>query len=116
MDLASLRLRIIRLRSVTEIQRLRMRALRLLSRSVLLALPVLAACGGGGGSGEPKGKAAGRGGGTAIFDVLGDFQAFNPVVNTHSTTRDVQLYMLFTPSSSSTRSCSRAPTWRSAGS
>lgn len=73
-------------------------------RRMALALPplLLAACGGGGGGGsgggEGGGGAGGAGrGGTAIFDVLGDFQAFNPVINTHATTRDVELYMLFTP-------------------
>jgi peptide/nickel transport system substrate-binding protein len=76
-----------------------MRASRSFRRNALVMVPLfLAACGGGGGDakGGAGGKAAG-GGGTAIFDVLGDFSAFNPVVNTHSTTRDVELYMLFTP-------------------
>jgi peptide/nickel transport system substrate-binding protein len=57
---------------------------------------LLAACGGGGGKG---GAVSGppQNGGTAIVAVTSDFQAFNPVVNTHSTTDDVIRFMLFTP-------------------
>jgi peptide/nickel transport system substrate-binding protein len=36
-------------------------------------------------------------GGTAVIAVLSDFQAFNPVTNTHLTTDDVIKHMLFTP-------------------
>jgi peptide/nickel transport system substrate-binding protein len=72
-------------------------------RLAALAL-LLAACGGGdggggGGGGAEKGKNAGppQPGGTAVLDVSADFQAFNPVVNTHYTTDDVIKFMLFTP-------------------
>jgi peptide/nickel transport system substrate-binding protein len=71
-------------------------------RLAALAL-LLAACGGGdggnGGGGADKGKNAGppQPGGTAVLDVSADFQAFNPVVNTHYTTDDVIKFMLFTP-------------------
>ncbi|HEX2210801.1 MAG TPA: ABC transporter substrate-binding protein [Longimicrobium sp.] len=61
----------------------------------------LAACGGGGGGGDAQGddKAGGtpQQGGTAVIAVLADFQAFNPVTNTHLTTDDVVKHMLFTP-------------------
>jgi peptide/nickel transport system substrate-binding protein len=36
-------------------------------------------------------------GGTAVIAVLSDFQAFNPVTNTHLTSDDVMKHMLFTP-------------------
>ncbi len=62
---------------------------------------LLAACGGGGGD-AGKGKAGAPAGnptpgGTAIVGVLGDFQAFNTVTNTHLTSDDVARFMLFTP-------------------
>jgi ABC-type transport system substrate-binding protein len=64
----------------------------------------LAACGGGdgGGGGGGGGKAGDKGGtpvqgGTAAIDMMTDFQAFNPVTNTHLTTDDVVKHMLFTP-------------------
>src|SRR5688572_12435725 len=61
----------------------------------------LAACGGGGGGGgDAKGEKGGGTpvqGGTAVIAVLADFQAFNPVTNTHLTTDDVVKHMLFTP-------------------
>lgn len=72
-------------------------------RRVLPGLLVLAAaCGGGGGGGDKggeKGKDAGppQQGGTAALAVSTDFQAFNPVTNTHLTTDDVIKHMLFTP-------------------
>ena len=72
-------------------------------RRVLPGLLVLAAaCGGGGGGadkGGEKGKDAGppQQGGTAALAVSTDFQAFNPVTNTHLTTDDVIKHMLFTP-------------------
>jgi peptide/nickel transport system substrate-binding protein len=60
---------------------------------------LLAACTGG-----DRGGAAGGGddgeaerGGTAVIAVLSDFQAFNPVTNTHLTSDDVIKHMLFTP-------------------
>ncbi|HEU4456214.1 MAG TPA: ABC transporter substrate-binding protein, partial [Longimicrobium sp.] len=70
-------------------------------RLAALAL-LLAACGGGGGDagggGAEKGSAGPpQPGGTAVLDVSADFQAFNPVVNTHYTTDDVIKFMLFTP-------------------
>lgn len=61
---------------------------------------LLAACGGGEGGGAGKqGASAGppQAGGMAVVAVTSDFQAFNPVVNTHSTTDDVIRFMLFTP-------------------
>jgi len=62
---------------------------------------LLAACGGGGGGGGQGGAAAAAGppqtGGMAVIAVTSDFQAFNPVVNTHATTDDVIRFMLFTP-------------------
>jgi peptide/nickel transport system substrate-binding protein len=64
---------------------------------------LLAACGGGGGGGGggQGGAAAAAGppqtGGMAVVAVTSDFQAFNPVVNTHATTDDVIRFMLFTP-------------------
>lgn len=68
-----------------------------------MAAIVLAACGGGdggGGGGDAK-DGADKGtpvqGGTAAISVLSDFQAFNPVTNTHLTTDDVIKHMLFTP-------------------
>jgi peptide/nickel transport system substrate-binding protein len=66
------------------------------------AVLLLAACGGGGGGGGGgAGKAAAAGppqtGGMAVIAVTSDFQAFNPVVNTHATTDDVIRFMLFTP-------------------
>ncbi|HYH79828.1 MAG TPA: ABC transporter substrate-binding protein, partial [Longimicrobium sp.] len=67
-----------------------------------MAALVLAACGGGGGGGGGgQGAAAAAGppqtGGMAVLAVTSDFQAFNPVVNTHATTDDVIRFMLFTP-------------------
>ncbi|HEX5871537.1 MAG TPA: ABC transporter substrate-binding protein, partial [Longimicrobium sp.] len=61
-----------------------------------------AACGGGGdarGGGDAKGEKGGTPveGGTVAIDMLADFQAFNPVTNTHLTTDDVVKHMLFTP-------------------
>jgi len=61
---------------------------------------LLAGCGGGGD--RPDGAAKGddgppQPGGTAVIAVSGDFQAFNPVVNTHLTTDDVLKFMLLTP-------------------
>lgn len=62
-----------------------------------------AACGGGGGNGDGSGNAKGEKGGTPVeggtvaIDMLADFQAFNPVTNTHLTTDDVVKHMLFTP-------------------
>ncbi|HEX5724328.1 MAG TPA: ABC transporter substrate-binding protein, partial [Longimicrobiaceae bacterium] len=52
-----------------------------------------------GGGGDGGGAAAGTPvrGGTATVGVLGDFQSFNPVTNTHTTSNDVINYMLFTP-------------------
>ncbi len=65
--------------------------------AVLVALG-LAACSGertdagrGDDGGEPEA------GGTAVIAVLSDFQAFNPVTNTHLTSDDVIKHMLFTP-------------------
>jgi peptide/nickel transport system substrate-binding protein len=64
---------------------------------------LLGACGGdgGGGGGGGNGSAAAAGppqtGGMAVVAVTSDFQAFNPVVNTHATTDDVIRFMLFTP-------------------
>ena len=65
---------------------------------------LLGACGGdggggGGGGGNGNGAAAGppQTGGMAVVAVTSDFQAFNPVVNTHATTDDVIRFMLFTP-------------------
>src|SRR4051812_25957379 len=62
---------------------------------------VLAACGGGGdaGGGGQGGARSGppQTGGMAVAAVTSDFQAFNPVVNTHATTDDVIRFMLFTP-------------------
>jgi peptide/nickel transport system substrate-binding protein len=63
----------------------------------------LAACGGGGNGGaggDAKGDKGGGtpvAGGTVAIDMLADFQAFNPVTNTHLTTDDVVKHMLFTP-------------------
>jgi peptide/nickel transport system substrate-binding protein len=77
-----------------------MRASRPFRRTALALVPMLlAACGGGGDAGGKGGSGGGAagGGGTAVFAVLGDFQAFNPITNTHITTRDVELYMLYTP-------------------
>jgi peptide/nickel transport system substrate-binding protein len=77
------------------------------ARRLLPAIAItvlLSACGGGDGGGG--GGAAGKGGadkgppvqgGTAAIAVLSDFQAFNPVTNTHLTTDDVIKHMLFTP-------------------
>lgn len=67
-----------------------------------IAVLVLSACGGGdGGGGGADTGAADKGtpvqGGTAAISVLSDFQAFNPVTNTHLTTDDVIKHMLFTP-------------------
>jgi len=62
---------------------------------------LLAACGGGGGGGGGGQGGANEGppqtGGMAVAAVTSDFQAFNPVVNTHATTDDVIRFMLFTP-------------------
>jgi peptide/nickel transport system substrate-binding protein len=68
----------------------------------VIAAIVLSACGGGDGGGGGAGKeGADKGtpvqGGTAAISVLSDFQAFNPVTNTHLTTDDVIKHMLFTP-------------------
>ena len=68
----------------------------------IIATIVLSACGGGdgGGGGDDKGgadKGTPVQGGTAAISVLSDFQAFNPVTNTHLTTDDVIKHMLFTP-------------------
>jgi peptide/nickel transport system substrate-binding protein len=68
----------------------------------VIATIVLSACGGGDGGGGGAGKeGADKGtpvqGGTAAISVLADFQAFNPVTNTHLTTDDVIKHMLFTP-------------------
>ena len=70
----------------------------------VLALAALAACGGGGrdaGGGAKGGEKEDGGtpqpGGTAAISILSDFQAFNPVTNTHLTTDDVIKHMLFTP-------------------
>lgn len=74
------------------------RALRLLP--AIAAIVLAAACGGGdGGGGAERGAATGPPvqGGTAAISVLADFQAFNPVTNTHLTTDDVNKHMLFTP-------------------
>jgi peptide/nickel transport system substrate-binding protein len=66
-----------------------------------IAAATLAACGGGDSGGE-QGKAGEKGGtpvqgGTAAVAMLADFQAFNPVTNTHLTSDDVIKHMLFTP-------------------
>ena len=65
-------------------------------RGWIVALPLLAACGGGDGgmqevSGEPQP------GGTAVLAILTDFQSFNPVTNTSILTDEVIKQMLFTP-------------------
>ena len=70
--------------------------------SVIFAAVLTAACGGGGGGGDARGSGGDKGGtpvqgGTAVIAVLSDFQAFNPVTNTHLTTDDVVKHMLFTP-------------------
>lgn len=62
----------------------------------------LVACGGGDGGGTGKSAGNDKGGppvqgGTVAIDMLADFQAFNPVTNTHLTTDDVVKHMLFTP-------------------
>src|SRR5687768_1243422 len=66
-----------------------------------IAAMALAACGGGDGGAEKGKDGASAGppvqGGTAAIAVLSDFQAFNPVTNTHLTTDDVIKHMLFTP-------------------
>ncbi|HEU0299387.1 MAG TPA: ABC transporter substrate-binding protein [Longimicrobium sp.] len=67
-----------------------------------IAAATLAACGGGDGGGGEQGKAGDAGGtpvqgGTAVIAMLADFQAFNPVTNTHLTSDDVIKHMLFTP-------------------
>lgn len=67
-----------------------------------IAAATLAACGGGDGGGGGQGKAGEQGGtpvegGTAAIAMLADFQAFNPVTNTHLTSDDVIKHMLFTP-------------------
>ncbi|MDQ3557437.1 MAG: ABC transporter substrate-binding protein [Gemmatimonadota bacterium] len=66
--------------------------------ALLLAL-VLAACGGGdGGAGGARADAGPAvPGGTAIFGILGDFQAFNTITNTYSAGDEVMKFMLFTP-------------------
>ncbi len=72
-----------------------MREMRSFGMLVILLL-TLAACGGDdGGVGEVAGEPVP--GGTAVIGVLGDFQAFNPVTNTHLTSDDVGKFMLFTP-------------------
>jgi peptide/nickel transport system substrate-binding protein len=58
---------------------------------------LLAACGGDGSDGAGAAVGDPVPGGTAVLGVLGDFQAFNPVTNTHLTSDDVGKYMLFTP-------------------
>ncbi|HEX2081067.1 MAG TPA: peptide-binding protein [Longimicrobium sp.] len=67
-----------------------------------IAAATLAACGGGDGGGGEQAKAGEKGGtpvegGTAAIAMLADFQAFNPVTNTHLTSDDVIKHMLFTP-------------------
>jgi peptide/nickel transport system substrate-binding protein len=64
----------------------------------LLAALALSACGGER-SGEQAADEGGEPeqGGTAVIAVLSDFQAFNPVTNTHLTSDDVIKHMLFTP-------------------
>ncbi len=67
-----------------------------------IAAATLAACGGGDGGGGQQDRAGEKGGnpvqgGTAVIAVLADFQAFNPVTNTHLTSDDVIKHMLFTP-------------------
>jgi peptide/nickel transport system substrate-binding protein len=64
-----------------------------------LAVLALAACGGGDRRDAAGGDEGGepQPGGTAVIAVLSDFQAFNPVTNTHLTTDDVIKHMLFTP-------------------
>ena len=64
-----------------------------------LAAVTLAACGGGDGGGDDTAGDDGQPqqGGTAAIAVLSDFQAFNPVTNTHLTSDDVIKHMLFTP-------------------
>ena len=64
---------------------------------VLLVALLLAACGGDAGGGGGAGAGEPVTGGTAIFDVLGQFQGFNPVTVTHSTSIEAGRYMLFTP-------------------
>jgi peptide/nickel transport system substrate-binding protein len=66
----------------------------------LLAALALSACGGerSGGAGRRRGSGGEpEQGGTAVIAVLSDFQAFNPVTNTHLTSDDVIKHMLFTP-------------------
>jgi peptide/nickel transport system substrate-binding protein len=58
---------------------------------------LLAACGGGGGAKPGENAGPPQTGGMAVVAVTSDFQAFNPVVNTHSTTDDLIRFMLFTP-------------------
>ena len=63
-----------------------------------IAAAGLAACGGDAGErGEQDAGGTPVQGGTAAIAVLSDFQAFNPVTNTHLTTDDVVKHMLFTP-------------------
>lgn len=64
-----------------------------------LLVAAAAACGGGDGPREGAGAQGGtpQQGGTAVIAVLADFQAFNPVTNTHLTSDDVNKHMLFTP-------------------
>lgn len=64
--------------------------------STILAL-LLTACGGDDGAGTADVAGEPVAGGTAVFGILTDFQAFNPVTNTNLTTFDVMKQMLFTP-------------------
>lgn len=78
-----------------------MQSARAWSAGWTVAALVLAACGGSGDAGGPKGGGAQAGppqtGGMAVAAVTSDFQAFNPVVNTAQTTDDLIRFMLFTP-------------------
>lgn len=62
----------------------------------MLAL-LVTACGGDDGPGTAEVAGDPVAGGTAVFGILTDFQAFNPVTNTNLTTFDVMKQMLFTP-------------------
>jgi peptide/nickel transport system substrate-binding protein len=64
----------------------------------LLAALALSACGGERSAGDAADEGGDpEAGGTAVIAVLSDFQAFNPVTNTHLTSDDVIKHMLFTP-------------------
>ncbi|HET7274693.1 MAG TPA: ABC transporter substrate-binding protein [Longimicrobiaceae bacterium] len=58
---------------------------------------LLTACGGDEGTDAREAAGDPVPGGTAVFGILTDFQAFNPVTNTNLTTFDVMKQMLFTP-------------------